>query len=150
MSSPPPRRRPLIGLVDDAAQALQRDMVRAAAVAGFPEVRRTHNAVFGTLATDGSRITDMAARAGITKQSMAEIVRDLERLGLVSVDPDPTDARAKLVRYTRRGWRVVRGGQRHIDEVEERLAEALGPERLADLREMLSTVPALLGDADEG
>ena len=143
-----PVEAPLIRLVDDAGRAFRDHMVRAGAAAGFPELRATHDAVFAHLPAEGGRISVLAARAGMTKQSMAEIVRDLERLGLVRVDQDPSDARAKLVRYTRRGWRVVRGGQRHIDEVEDRLAGALGEERLADLREMLGVVAEVLDGGD--
>ena len=139
--TPPPRSDvPLIRLVEDADQALKDDMARAATAAGFPEVRATHNAVFATLRENGSRISVMAAEAGITKQSMAEIVRDLERAGIVRIDPDPTDGRAKLVSYTERGWACVRGGQQHIKDVDAVLADALGQARLAELRVLLSEV----------
>ena len=56
----------LIALVERAERALVTDLVSAAAQRGFPEVRASHNAVFATLRSEGSRVSDMAARAGIT------------------------------------------------------------------------------------
>ena len=130
----------LLALVERANRAMVVDLVSGAAARGFPEVRQSHNAVFATLRTEGSRVSDMAARAGITKQSVAAIVRDLEHAGLVSVGPDPTDGRAKLVTYTERGWECVRGGAGHLREQEDTLSDLLGRERLDHLRDMLAEV----------
>jgi DNA-binding MarR family transcriptional regulator len=130
----------LIALVERADRALVTDLVSAAADRGFPEVRASHNAVFATLEAEGSHVSDMAARAGITKQSVAAIVRDLEAAGLVTVSPDPADRRAKLVRYTDRGWQCARGGRAYLREVEEAMSELLGRDGLAELRASLVAV----------
>lgn len=135
-----PSAPPFIALVERVDRALVADLVSGAAERGFPEVRVSHNAVFATLEAEGSRVSDMAARAGITKQSLAAIVRDLEGAGLVTVSPDPADGRAKVVRYTDRGWQCVRGGAAYLREVEDTLATLLGRERLDDLRDMLVAV----------
>ncbi|GAA5115691.1 winged helix DNA-binding protein [Alloalcanivorax gelatiniphagus] len=131
---------PFIALVERVDRALVRDLVTAAAERGFPEVRISHNAVFATLDAEGSRVSDMAARAGITKQSLAAMVKDLEQAGLVTVSPDPADGRAKVVTYTARGWECVHSGRAHLREVEEALAALVGRERLDDLRGMLALV----------
>ena len=129
-----------LALVERVNRAMVADLVSGAAARGFPEIRQSHNAVFATLRSEGSRVSDMAARAGITKQSVAAIVRELEDAGLVSVGPDPTDGRAKLVTYTDRGWECARGGAGYLRELEGTLADLLGRERLADLRGMLQEV----------
>jgi DNA-binding MarR family transcriptional regulator len=128
---------PLIALVERADRALIADLVSTAAERGFPEVRISHNAVFATLQAEGSRVSDMAACAGITKQSLAAIVKDLERAGLVTVSPDPADGRAKVVKYTDRGLQCAHSGAAYLREVEDILAALIGRDRLADLREML-------------
>lgn len=131
---------PFIALVERVDRALVADLVSAAADRGFPEVRASHNAVFATLRAEGSRVSDMAASAGITKQSLAALVRDLEDAGLVKVSPDPTDGRAKLVTYTERGWECVRGGEAHLREVERTLAAVVGRRRLDEVRNTLGEV----------
>ena len=129
-----------IALVERVNRAMVADLVSGAAARGFPEVRQSHNAVFATLRSEGSRVSDMAARAGITKQSLAAVVRELEAAGLVTVSADPTDGRAKMVTYTERGWECVKGGAGYLRELEDTLADLLGRERLDDLRGMLEEV----------
>ena len=139
-----PERKPLIALVDRANRALQADMVRAAHRAGHEEVRPAHNAVFSTLsAPEGERTVDLAQRAGITRQSMGEVVRDMVELGIVEMVPDPADGRAKLVRYTAEGREHTRLGFLHIRDLEQRLTDEFG-EDLEATRRVLDRVVAIL------
>jgi DNA-binding MarR family transcriptional regulator len=128
---------PLIFLVDRAHRALQDDMVEAGRVV-FPEARSAHNAVFSTLSVEGARTVDLAERAGLTRQSMGEVVRELVDLGIVEMRPDPSDGRAKIVRYTRRGRRITDAGYRHILDLEKRFAEEFGEKEFAIARDVLS------------
>ncbi|WP_433020918.1 MarR family winged helix-turn-helix transcriptional regulator [Kribbella sp. CA-294648] len=137
-------QKPLIALVDRANRALQADMVRIAHLRGHPEVKPAHNSVFGTLAEEGSRASDMAARAGITRQSMGEIIREMVDLGILEMRPDPEDRRAKLVTYTDHGRRVARDGYRHLIELEQRFAEEFGVTEYATAREILGRIAPLL------
>jgi DNA-binding MarR family transcriptional regulator len=106
--------------------------------AGFPDIRRSHGLVFEMLDWSGSRITDLAKRARITKQAMGELVTDLELMGYVERVPDPRDGRAKLVKRTERGQEAVTAAVAALMEMEERWAEFLGEERFAALRESLA------------
>ena len=146
MSSPQPfpDRSPLIRLVNRADRAMQADMARQAHERGYPQVKQAHNAVFGALSSHGARASDLAARAGITRQSMGEIVRDLVGLGWVTMEPDPLDRRAKLVKYTPAGIELTIGGFQHILELEEKFAEEFGAERYEQVRDVLEWVVQLL------
>ena len=119
-------RAPLIGLVEKAARALEADMVREARERGYTEVRLAHNAVFGVLGTQAERTSDLAARAGITKQSMGEVVRELVELGICRMEPDPNDRRAKLVSFTDHGLEVAAQGRKHLRDLERRYARTFG------------------------
>jgi DNA-binding MarR family transcriptional regulator len=116
----------LVGLADKAARALAADMVSGARERGYPEIRMAHNAVFSTLGGEPARTSDMAARAGITKQSMGEVVRELVELGICQVETDPEDGRAKLVSYTDYGIEITQNGQRHMRDLERRLVKEFG------------------------
>src|SRR5919198_2971168 len=70
---------------------------------GHPEIRPPHGNVMQFLDDNGTRVSALAERAHMTKQSMAELVAHLEELGYVERVPDPSDRRAKLVRATDRG-----------------------------------------------
>lgn len=92
---------------------------------------------------DGTRISIMADRAGITKQAMGVFVRELERLGLVTVSVDESDRRARVVCYTEAGLAMVERFVRTDEVVEQELILSVGPdvvERLkGDLRQVLFT-----------
>jgi DNA-binding MarR family transcriptional regulator len=132
-------RKPLIGLADKAAQVLGADMIRESHARGH-RLRLAHNAVLGHLPLEGGRTSDIAARAGITKQSMGEVVRELVEMGLLEMTPDPSDRRAKLVTYTERGRAVALDGRRYLAELERRFANEFGEQKYAHAREVLEKV----------
>ena len=130
-------REPFIGLVDKASRLLRMDMVEAARARGHTEIRFAHNAVLGHLSLEGSRASDLAERAGITKQSMGEVVRELVALGVLELRPDPDDRRAKLVTYTERGLQIALDGREYLIELETRFAEEFGERNYAAARRVL-------------
>ena len=132
-------RKPLIALADRAAQVLGADLIRESQARGH-RLRLAHNAVFGHLPLEGGRVSDIAARAGITKQSMGEVVRELVELGLLEMTPDPSDRRAKLVTYTERGRAVALDGKRYLADLERRFAQEFGEQKYAHAREVLEKV----------
>jgi DNA-binding MarR family transcriptional regulator len=80
---------------------------RALQDAGFNDWTLAQCRVFQRIAADGSRLTDLADQAQVTKQSAAVLVDQLERLGYVRRIPDPTDGRARLIVLEERGRRAA-------------------------------------------
>ena len=80
---------------------------RAIQDAGFDDWTLAQVRVFQRLAPDGSRLTDLADQAQMSKQSAGVLVDQLERLGYVRRVPDPTDGRARLIVIEERGRRVA-------------------------------------------
>ena len=111
---------------------------------GHPEVRAPHGNVLQFLDADGTQVSELARRAQITKQSMAELVAHLERHGYVERVPDPADRRAKLVRATALGDEVYAIAHEVVAELERRLVTRLGAERVKELRKLLLEVNAEL------
>lgn len=104
---------------------------------GYPDVRAAHGAVFRHIAPGGSRITELAERAQMTKQSMGTLVEFLRTQGYVELQPDPSDGRAKLVLLTERGQALQQAALEISAQVERELAEALGDAKLLQLRRLL-------------
>lgn len=113
---------------------------------GFDDVRPAFSAVLRNLPPDGARVTELAARAGMTKQSMGYLVDQMAATGLVEIVDDPTDRRARIVRLTARGMQVVTLGVQLSQAYERRLATMIGPARIAQLRSLLTALYASLGD----
>ncbi len=113
------------------------------ASAEFDDLRPSHGNVMEQLELeDRLRLTDLAARAGITVQSMGELVDDLQVKGYVERRPDPNDRRAKRICLTDRGRKNARVAKRATAEVEDHLAELLGEQRYELLRSTLEEIIA--------
>jgi DNA-binding MarR family transcriptional regulator len=133
-------RIPLPALMDVASEAMYVDFRKLLEEAGITDVRPTHGCVFRFVHGDGTRLTELASLAGLTKQSVGEIVDDLEGLGYLERYPDPTDRRAKLIRLTEKGLGAQRIGFSLFSELEEDWAEVFGADRIAALRSLLEEV----------
>lgn len=138
---------PLIALVHRLNRALQDDMTQQARQRGYAELSTAHNAVFATLGTEPARATDMAARAGITRQSMGELVRGMCEIGYLEMRPDPTDRRAKLVAWSEKGLQNAREGFEHIRARERQFAEEFGPREYDALKDQLARITRLVEDS---
>jgi DNA-binding MarR family transcriptional regulator len=93
--------------------------------------------VFQRISPSGSRLSELAQASQLSKQTVGSIVDQLERAGYVRRDPDPTDARARLVVMTGRGHQLVELSLPVVREVEAAWRAHLGPARTAALREAL-------------
>jgi DNA-binding MarR family transcriptional regulator len=132
------RRRDLAGQLSRVARAMDRAVESRLRGLGYEEVRAGHLAVLLDLQRSGLRSADLARRAGMTRQSMGEIVADLEALDYVERRPDPGDRRARVVLPTGRGLILIAHARRAVAEVEARAARQLGRDRYAELGRVLA------------
>jgi DNA-binding MarR family transcriptional regulator len=117
-SSSPPVRPSLIALLRRSARVMVDEITGRMEAAGYPWAPARHYPVFENIDPDGTRLTVLAGRAGITHQAMAQLVCELEERGIVERTPDPSDGRARLVRLTDDGRQRVRVAVREIAEIE--------------------------------
>jgi DNA-binding MarR family transcriptional regulator len=105
------------------ARLMVEELIERLEADGHQGVHPSHNALYENIDADGTRLTELAARADMTHQSMSELVANLERGGWVERRPDPTDGRARLVCLTPAGKDLVRRGLHHIAEIEAKWQE---------------------------
>ena len=127
-------------LLARARRAINAAILVRFAEAGFDDLREAHDPVFAFLPSDGARLTELARRARMTKQSMGELLRELEALGYVERAIDPSDRRARLVTFTARGQRANEIGIETIRETERKWAKRVGADSVRALRETLEQV----------
>ncbi len=104
---------------------------------GHVHLTLAHSALLPHLDPRGTPVASLAEQAGMTKQSMRQLVLDLERQGYITRIPDPRDRRATLVTFTEEGWRFVRDAQEVKKEMEAEYLAILGQERFAELKQSL-------------
>ena len=119
-------------------RAMEARVFEALAAAGYDDFTPAQARVFQRIAPGGSRLTDLAEQASITKQSAGFLVDQLERAGYVQRVPDPSDARARLVRIANRGHQAIPLAAKIVSEVEAQWTEHLGKRRMGQLREILA------------
>lgn len=134
------RPTPLGSLLTAAGQRLSAELDQALTTAGFPDLRSSHAPIFMAIEPEGSRVTELAHHAKMTKQAAGELIRYLADRGYLTVAPDPADGRAKRVRLTDRGWQAIAVGERVIGEFDRWLAGLIGADRVTELRDVLTTI----------
>ena len=135
-------------------QQLSRDFERRARATlrqrGHTRLQPSHQVVFASIGPQGCRLTDLARRAGMTKQAMGQIVDDLERLGYVERTPDPDDGRAKIVRFTPAGLDFVCDAAEVLAEIWHDYAGLLDPGELDRLQRTLKKLLRGAQDSADG
>ena len=131
------QRRTLGSLLRFADRTLRARVYARLADAGFPDLRPAHSSLLRNMAGGGSRITELAAAAQMTKQSMGYLADSLAAAGYVTQEPDETDRRAKQVRLTEKGRAASEAMVRLSAETEREFARLIGLEEMAQLRRLL-------------
>ena len=117
--------------------ALETNLHTRLAEEGYAEITPSHGLVFQYLEEDGSRITELASQAGITKQSMSALVYQLEEYGYLKRKKDQDDARAVLFVLTTKGASLKQRGQQINFQFEKKWEQELGTASYQKLREMI-------------
>ena len=138
--------RPNLGiLLRVPYQEVVRRVTAGMSEAGFDDLRPAHSIVFQHIDAGGSRLTTLADRAQMTKQSMGYLVDYLEQHGYLERRRDPSDRRAALISLTERGWAVVRASLAVIATLEEEWTRELGDEETQRLRDTLGKLGRVAG-----
>ena len=115
-------------------------VTRAMHARGFAGIRLVHIALIRNVDENGTRISDIARRAGMTKQATGQLVAEFVELGYIRLVPDPDDGRAKIARYTAKGKRLLLAIVASIEQTEDAVSEAIGAARLAALKTTLRRI----------
>ncbi|MCC3314718.1 MarR family winged helix-turn-helix transcriptional regulator [Nocardia africana] len=110
--------QPLVALLRGISAAIVSELVTTLHAAGYPDITAAHHPVFYNMDAGGTRLTTLAARAGITHQSMGELVAGLIDLGYLARQPDPSDRRARLIVLTEKGTRAVRVARAAVSDID--------------------------------
>jgi len=131
-------------LLRTAYNAMSAAIYRAVAQAAGAGLRPAHGNALEMLAIeDGLRLTNIAAQAGMTTQSMGELVDDLVAKGYLRRQEDPADRRAKRIYLTGKGRQIADAGHAATRQAEEQIQAALGPRQYQQLRRNLAAIARL-------
>jgi DNA-binding MarR family transcriptional regulator len=121
-------------------RAMENRIFAALAEAGFDDFTLAQARVMQRIGPEGTRLTELAEAAQVTKQTASHLVDQLERTGYVRRTPDATDARARLVRLAERGTAAQPVAAAALAEAEAEWRAHLGERRWRQLREALTSL----------
>jgi DNA-binding MarR family transcriptional regulator len=110
------------------------------AMQGFAGIRLVHIALIRNVDEHGTRITEIARRAGMTKQATGQLVAEFVELGYIRVVNDPDDGRVKIARYTAKGKRLLVAIVAAIEETERDVTRVIGKTKLEGLKATLAQI----------
>lgn len=95
-------------------------------LAARAQISAAHIHITRHLALRGTRLTELAERAGMSKQAMGDLVDQCEAWGLVTREPDPRDARARLVQFTPTGLLWLQAFKEAVSQAEREFRDEVG------------------------
>jgi DNA-binding MarR family transcriptional regulator len=116
---------------------MENRILQAIKDAGYDDVTLAQARVFQRIAPGGSRLTELAEQSQMTKQSVAGLVDELERMRYVKRVPDPNDRRARLIQIDKRGRQAAKAAQAAHDDIQAEWRSHLGARRFSQLRDTL-------------
>ena len=101
------------------------------------DLRMSHVRVLSAVPPDGINVTELARRAGMTKQGCGQFVTYLSGTGHLSTAPDPDDGRVRLVHRSNAGDRSMHRVYEALDRIEDEFAAQVGPRRFATFKQVM-------------
>jgi DNA-binding MarR family transcriptional regulator len=123
-------------------------MARVAA-RGFEGMTPAFAALIPLLDARGARPSALATQAGVSKQAMSQLIREIESRGYIEQVPDPTDTRAKIVRLNKRGVALRQACAVVRQDLQALAQNTLGEKRVAALQRDLIQLTALLNQSQQ-
>ncbi|HBT34001.1 MAG TPA: MarR family transcriptional regulator [Pusillimonas sp.] len=124
-------------LLNNAIKRFESRILLEMEQAGYGSFSLSHITITRNLDTEGTRATELARRAGITKQSMGELIAQLEQSGIIERQPDPNDRRAKIIFFTPTGMKWLDAFGTALHRAEQEMCAELGEEVFEALRNAL-------------
>src|SRR4051794_710049 len=136
------KARSTVQLLFKAARLLNERAIEQVRQRTKRPVRVAHTTLLPHVDLGGTRLTDLAARLGVTKQAAGQLVDELVEMGMLERKRDPDDARAKLVRFSKQGRAALFDGLAVLSELEKEVAAIVGDAKMHTLHEALTAIVA--------
>jgi DNA-binding MarR family transcriptional regulator len=125
-------------LLNNAVSRFESRVLELMSQSGHPQARISHVSLTRNLDLKGTRVSELARRAGMTKQAMGELVSQCVALNLVVATTDPSDRRARIVAFTSGGRRWLEAFRHAVDGAEREMRNEVGSMAMDVLRGALA------------
>ena len=113
---------------------------------GFPALRPAQVQLLAAIVPEGVRLADLVTAISLPKQTVGDMIDDLEKMRMVERFPDPDHGVIKRVRLGPKGKMWAAEVKRVAAETEARWANRLGSKKMRSLRALLEELAATVED----
>jgi len=131
---------PTARLFLDSFRAFETELAQRLSKEGFSDITSSNFNILRHLNPEGMHLSALAKDAQISKQAIGKMIKDLVNKGYVSLTPDQHDARAKHVRLTANGQKLIELAIIAVTDMEQRYQTMLGKENYALLRQSIINI----------
>ncbi len=142
------KRRNLRQSVLGLSRVINQQIVEGLNSAGNSELKATHTTLLSNLDLGGCTISQVAAKADISKQAMGRLTTELTSLGYIHVESDPLDKRSSILLFTEEGIELMQSSFEIMESIEARCAEVVGKKQYDGFVKHLTALHAALGDSE--
>ncbi|MDX1496672.1 MAG: MarR family transcriptional regulator [Salinisphaeraceae bacterium] len=114
----------------------------------LPNLKKLHLDLISYIDPDGTTITEIARRKGVTKQSISKTVQELLDMGFLEARTNPQDSRSKLISFNLSKDSAMLKGFEVMSGVDQAIAKELGAQQYASLLEGMQRVMQKLESED--
>lgn len=114
------------------------EIMRGIKASRYPDITAAQSRLLAIMGGKPMSMPELARRLAISRQAVHKTVGELVRQGVLELHSDPARANAILVVYTDKGRAVNRAGVAIIERAEQRIAQRIGADGLAQLKELLA------------
>jgi DNA-binding MarR family transcriptional regulator len=136
-------------LLNNAVRRFEARVLELMSASGHVETRIAHVNLTRNLDVEGTRLTELARRASMSKQAMGELVDQCADLGLVDRVADPSDGRARIVMFTPAGLAWLDAFRDAVDAAEQEMRAELGKTTMDAILKGLALYGAKFDSLDE-
>ncbi|TCS37840.1 PAS domain S-box-containing protein [Paucimonas lemoignei] len=126
-----------------ASRSISRIVLEKVKIENF-QFNLTYAAILPAIDLEGTRLTEIARRTGLTKQGLFPYISELESLGFITKVEDPKDKRANLIMFSAKGRALLEQVHHALSEAEQMAQEVLGPQHAVTVREGLAKLNEVL------
>jgi len=107
---------------------------------GHSGLKLSYGQVLSLIGPEGGRIGQMAEINDVSKQAISATATELESLGYLCREPDPNDARHRVLQFTPQGNALIADSVLSVEALEAEFAQVIGPRALKRLSKTLLTL----------
>jgi len=130
----------ILSLLLNAYYQVDNELQKSLEKKGWRQFTHSQSMIFLNMAEGRDRTVDIAKHMGVSKQAVSRTINELVEIGLIQLETDPQDKRAKRLVLSTKGAVITEDATKSIFELEKNLAKKLGDQKAKQIKSLLQAL----------